>query len=107
MIAKKGLANDYLMFPLTKDSSRSARYHMLPVVQLPDILTDISPTNTGMALHTHIVTNSQHHLRESVNERVHSFCNGFLPFVFVRLVLWLERELGLVFLSTECPPSEG
>ena len=51
-----------LTFRLTKDPSRSARYNVLPVVQLPDILTNICPTDTGVALHTHVVSNGQHYL---------------------------------------------
>ena len=35
---------------------------MLPVVKLPDILPNIRPTDTGVALHTHVVSNGQHHL---------------------------------------------
>ena len=39
------------------------------------------------------------------------FCRSgfflFLPSVFARLTLWLERESGPAFLSAECPPSEG
>ena len=74
-----------LTFRLTKDPSRSARYDMLPIVQLPDILTNVRPSDTGMALHTHVVSNGQHYLwRQSMNnsnERVDFFFLWWLHLV--------------------------
>lgn len=58
---------------------------MLPIVQLPDVLTNIGTTNTGMALHTHVVTNGQHNLRQIVNnsnERLKSLVIASCLFTF-------------------------
>ena len=66
---------------------------MLPIVQFPDVLPNISTTNTSMALHTHVVTNGQHNLRQSVKTAMKSYillctmASSILPSVFVRLAL--------------------
>ena len=36
---------------------------MLPVVQLPDVLSDVSAPNAGVTLDTHVVPQCKHHLR--------------------------------------------
>lgn len=35
---------------------------MLPIVQLADVLAQVGATDASMALHTHVVTQCQHHL---------------------------------------------
>ena len=47
---------------LTKHSTRCARHYVLSIVKLSNVLTNVCPTDTDMALHTHVVSNGQHNL---------------------------------------------
>ena len=43
---------------LTVDPAGCPRDNVLPIVQFPDVLSDIGATDAGMTLHTHVVTQS-------------------------------------------------
>ena len=47
---------------LTKDPARCSGDDMLPIVQFPNVFSYVGSSNAGMALHTHIVPQSKHHL---------------------------------------------
>ena len=41
---------------LTIDPAGCTRDNVLPIVQFPDVLSDIGASDAGVALHTHVVT---------------------------------------------------
>ena len=45
-----------------EDPARGAGHDVLPVVELPDVLAEVGAADAGVALHVHVVTQSQHHL---------------------------------------------
>ena len=45
-----------------EDSPGCSRHHVLTVVQLSDVFTQIGPSDAGVALDVHVVTQGQHNL---------------------------------------------
>jgi hypothetical protein len=45
-----------------KNATGCARYHMLPVIELANVFTQVSTTDAGMALDVHEVAKSQDNL---------------------------------------------
>ena len=41
---------------LTIDPARCTRDNVLPIVQFPDVFSNIGASDAGVALHTHVVT---------------------------------------------------
>lgn len=50
------------VFILTKHSSRCPCHHVLAVVQFPDVLPYVGPSDAGVTLDVHVVSQSQQHL---------------------------------------------
>lgn len=78
---------------------------MLPVIQLANILPNIGPSNARVALHAHVVPQSQHNLcTKATPPKPHPQVEltDFLPSVSVKQALWLGRELAFASLVVEC-----
>jgi hypothetical protein len=50
---------------LTKDAPWRACDNVLPIVQLPDVLPDVGAPDAGMALHIHVVPQSEQALDQN------------------------------------------
>lgn len=64
----------YAVLELTEHSSRCPCHHMLTVVQFPDVFSHVGPSDAGVTLDVHVVSQSQQHLnihreREPIRNR--------------------------------------
>ncbi len=102
---------------LTKHTSRCPCHHVLSVVQLADVLAHVGPSNAGVTLDVHVVSQSQQHLdtqerqNQSETSTNHScsqmtgwvwWCGrGYLLNLSSQLSGWSEdQSLGLPHLQT-------
>ena len=90
---------------LTKHSARCTRHHMLSVVQLANIFSNIRSSDTSMTLHTHVITQSQHNLprphRCVSSAHPIRVITPFLPSVSEKQVLSLGKGPAFVSLEVE------
>ena len=75
---------------LTKDSARCPRHHVLPIIQLANIFTNICPTNAGMTLDVHVVSQGKQNL-------TNTFQIFFFFFFAFPSYLWGSPLLGEIF----------
>lgn len=86
---------------LTKYSPWCSGNHMLSIVQLPDVLTHVGPTNAGVTLNVHVVPQSKKDLKKHKAIRTEHNQNGHtwykacvketIPFESVLRAPWLEQ----------------